>query len=61
MSNPIAGISYAWVEAASHWFYRENLAATIHYRLGHLSNANIKGPNIGLNANVLLLGVTWFL
>lgn len=43
------------------WFYRDNLAATLHYRLGHLSNANIKGPNIGLNENVLLLGVTWFL
>ena len=43
------------------WFCCKNLAATFHYRLGHLSNANIKGPNIGLNENVLLLGVTWFL
>lgn len=43
------------------WFYHDNLAATLHYRLGHLSNADIKGPNIGLNESVLLLGVTWFL
>lgn len=43
------------------WFCCENLAAILHYRLGHLSNANIKGPNRGINENVLLLGVTWFL
>lgn len=37
-------------------FYRDNLASTLHYRLGRFSNVNFKGPNIGLNENVLLYG-----
>ncbi|MBI4657571.1 MAG: acyloxyacyl hydrolase [Verrucomicrobia bacterium] len=42
------------------WFCRENLAVTLNYRFAHLSNAGIRQPNIGLNTNALLLGLTWF-
>lgn len=43
-----------------HWFWRENLAATFQYRFAHLSNAGIERPNNGVNANVFLVGLTWF-
>jgi hypothetical protein len=36
-------------------------ALTLQYRFCHMSNAGIKKPNVGVNASVLSLGLTWFL
>lgn len=39
---------------------RHDTALTLHYRVCHISNAGIKKPNVGLNADALTLGVTKF-
>ncbi|OIO36504.1 MAG: hypothetical protein AUJ74_02100 [Candidatus Omnitrophica bacterium CG1_02_44_16] len=46
-----AGISY---------FLKENVAINIEYRKRHVSNASIKSPNGGLEANVYLLGMSYY-
>lgn len=46
--------------AGLQWFYRDDMAFSLEYRLGHVSNAGLKAPNVGLNTNELLLAVTWF-
>lgn len=38
-----------------------NSALTLQYRFCHISNAGLKKPNVGINASVLSLGLTWFL
>ncbi|MCD6539138.1 MAG: acyloxyacyl hydrolase [Candidatus Omnitrophica bacterium] len=42
------------------WFYRENLAFSFEYRYRHLSNASIKHPNKGIDANSFLMGISFF-
>ncbi len=46
-----AGISY---------FFKENVAINIEYRKRHVSNASIKSPNGGIEANVYLLGMSYY-
>jgi hypothetical protein len=44
----------------THYFFRENLAATLQYRFLHLSDANLKAPNLGVNDSVIYIGLSWF-
>lgn len=41
------------------WFLDNGSSVNFNYRLWHISNSNIKGPNIGLNAHVFSLGYTF--
>lgn len=43
-----------------HYFFKKNLALTVEYRYRHLSNADIKRPNRGLDANFGLTGISYF-
>lgn len=38
----------------------KNTAFTIEYRFRHISNANIKRPNLGLGTHIGLFGITYF-
>ncbi len=42
------------------YFIKKNMAVNLEYRRRHFSNANIKRPNSGINANMFLAGVSWF-
>lgn len=42
------------------WFYRNDVAINFEYRLGHISDAGTRSPNLGLNTNEFILGLTWF-
>lgn len=44
------GVSYDW---------KEDVSFDFEYRYRHLSNANRKLPNDGINMNMFLAGVTW--
>ena len=46
-----AGISY---------FLKEDLALNIGFRFRHISNCSIKQPNGGINANVYLVGMSYY-
>lgn len=46
-----AGISY---------FFKENVAINVEYRKRHVSNASIKSPNGGLEADIYLLGMSYY-
>jgi lipid A 3-O-deacylase len=43
-----------------HLFLSEKIAATIQYRFIHLSNAGIDIPNLGVNSNTFMLGLSCF-
>ncbi len=42
------------------YFLRDELALSFEYRYRHLSNASIKSPNSGIDANLFLCGVSFF-
>jgi len=45
------------------YFYlneERSIALNVGYRCRHLSNASIKQPNRGINANMVLVGLSWF-
>lgn len=44
----------------AHWFFRENAALTLEARYLHMSCAGISSPNLGLNAVVGLIGLSFF-
>jgi lipid A 3-O-deacylase len=44
----------------THWFINDNVALTLEARFLHLSCAHISSPNLGLNAVVGMVGLTWF-
>lgn len=46
-----AGISY---------FLKPDMAVHAEYRYRHFSNAGIKEPNEGINADMFLIGISWF-
>jgi opacity protein-like surface antigen len=46
--------------AGLNYFLRENLALTLQYRFLHVSNAQIASPDLGMNANIVSIGLTWF-
>lgn len=46
--------------AGLQWFYRDDAAINFEYRLGHISDAGTRSPNLGLNTNEFFLGLTWF-
>lgn len=46
--------------AGVHYFFRDDTALTMHYRLVHLCNAGIERPNQGINESTFYLGLTWF-
>ena len=41
------------------YFFDNGTAINFHYRLFHLSNSNVKSPNVGLNAHVFSLGYSF--
>ena len=43
-----------------YYFFRDDLAVTVHYRWLHLSNGGLIPPNHGINTQTLLGGLTWF-
>lgn len=43
-----------------HRFLRDNLALTLETRVMHMSCAGLSNPNLGLNAVIGMLGITWF-
>ena len=42
------------------YFLRDDLALTVQYRFIHISDAGITSPNLGVNNNTVLLGMSWF-
>jgi lipid A 3-O-deacylase len=48
------------VGAGLHYFFRDDLAFTVGYRWLHLSNAGIEQPNLGVNTQVISVGLDWF-
>jgi hypothetical protein len=46
--------------AGLHYFITSNVALSLEYRYRHLSNASLKSPNSGIDANMYLGGVTIF-
>ena len=42
-----------------HWFFTKNLALTVEYRFRHISNADIKSPNLGIETNIGLCGISY--
>ena len=44
----------------THWFIRDNLALTAEVRYLHMSCAGLHSPNLGLNAILGMVGLTWF-
>jgi hypothetical protein len=45
--------------AGAHYFFTENIAATVEYRFRHLSNSGIDHPNSGINSQAVVGGVTY--
>ena len=43
-----------------HYFFKEATALTVEYRYRHLSNADIKKPNKGVEAELFLGGISFF-
>lgn len=43
-----------------HFFFSENTALTVEYRYRHLSNASVKSPNSGIDADIYLTGIAIF-
>jgi opacity protein-like surface antigen len=41
-------------------FLNDSVALVMQYRYIHISNASIHSPNLGVNVNNALLGLTWF-
>jgi len=46
--------------AGVHWLLNPRVAVTLQGRFAHLSNADIKRPNFGVNFSVFYGGLTWF-
>jgi opacity protein-like surface antigen len=42
------------------YFFKKDTALNVEYRRRHFSNANIKEPNIGINVDMFLVGVSFF-
>lgn len=42
------------------YFLRKDLALNVGYRIRHVSNCSIKEPNNGINANVYLVGLSYY-
>jgi hypothetical protein len=42
-----------------HYFFRENIAFTLQGRIRHLSNCDIRRPNIGINTQFVIAGVSY--
>ena len=42
------------------YFVKDNLSVNVEYRKRHVSNASIKEPNGGIEANVYLVGMSWY-
>ena len=48
------------VGVGAHYLFAERTAITVQYRFMHISNAGIRLPNLGVNANIFSAGITWF-
>ncbi len=42
------------------YFFKKDTALSVEYRYRHLSNANIKEPNTGINVDMFLVGISFF-
>jgi opacity protein-like surface antigen len=42
------------------YFLKKNMAVNLEYRRRHFSNASIKQPNSGINADMFMVGFSWF-
>ena len=49
------------VGTGMYYFVREAAALTLQYRWLHVSNAGIEEPNRGVNTQMFMVGVNWFL
>lgn len=45
----------------AHWLLHERVALTGEWRFHHISNADLREPNDGIDSSVVLLGLTYFL
>jgi len=43
----------------THWFFKEDWALNLEYRLMHISNARIKEPNLGVNDHMAVVGLLY--
>ncbi|MDG2308100.1 MAG: acyloxyacyl hydrolase [Candidatus Binatia bacterium] len=50
----------SFVGVGLHTFLSDQVALTLSWRIRHISNAGIKGPNAGLNTNFFLIGLESF-
>jgi lipid A 3-O-deacylase PagL len=48
------------IGVGAHYLFGERTAVTFEYRFMHISNAGLKEPNHGVNANIFSAGLTWF-
>jgi len=51
--TPQAGFGFSY-------FFKKDIALNLEYRYRHFSNADIRRPNGGINANMFLIGISWF-
>ncbi len=42
------------------YFFSENAALSVQYRLAHVSNGRTQSPDPGLNTNMFMVGMNWF-
>ncbi len=42
------------------YFFRRDAAVSFEYRYRHFSNADLKEPNEGINADMFLAGISWY-
>lgn len=47
------------VGVGAHYFFKKNIALTLEYRYRHISNADIKRPNLGIQTNLVLCGISY--
>ena len=63
IGKPDLGGDFQFGEKAgigAHYFFTENIAATLECRLMHISNAGLSKPNLGVNSVPILLGISYF-
>jgi len=44
-----------------YYFIHQRLAINLNYRIRHLSNADTRSPNFGINTNNYHIGLSWFI
>lgn len=63
IANPDLGTIFEFngqVGPGVNFFWRRNRAITFQYRFTHISNADIRSPNQGVNEHMFYAGMTWY-